>query len=123
MLIAYVTHPHMLRASLFASILNPLRILFKADTAVTSLSQAPRRLATHPHLKGLPTMSPITPRSPGTSQARSDTSRSQPVSLIVPTVIESGARGERAYDLFSRLLRERIVLINGPVEDQLANLI
>ena len=43
--------------------------------------------------------------------------------LIIPTVIESGARGERAYDLFSRLLRERIVLINGPVEDQMANLI
>src|SRR6185312_11453703 len=44
-------------------------------------------------------------------------------SLIVPTVIESGARGERAYDLFSRLLRERIVMINGPVEDQMANLV
>ena len=44
-------------------------------------------------------------------------------SLIVPTVIESGARGERAYDLFSRLLRERIILVNGPIEDQLANLI
>src|SRR5690349_7739341 len=43
MLIAYVTHPHMLRASLFASILNSLRILFKADTAVTPLSQAPSR--------------------------------------------------------------------------------
>src|SRR5258708_12687051 len=44
-------------------------------------------------------------------------------SLIVPTVIESGTRGERAYDLFSRLLRERIVLVNGPIEDQLASLI
>jgi ATP-dependent Clp protease protease subunit len=44
-------------------------------------------------------------------------------SLIVPTVIEAGSRGERAYDLFSRLLRERIVLVNGPIEDQMANLI
>jgi ATP-dependent Clp protease protease subunit len=44
-------------------------------------------------------------------------------SLIVPTVIESGTRGERAYDLFSRLLRERIILVNGPIEDQAANLI
>ena len=43
--------------------------------------------------------------------------------LIVPTVIESGARGERAYDLFSRLLRERIIMVNGPIEDQAANLI
>ncbi|MGZ3584744.1 MAG: ATP-dependent Clp protease proteolytic subunit [Ktedonobacterales bacterium] len=68
-------------------------------------------------------MSPITPMSSWTPQVRSDISLSQPVSLIVPTVIESGARGERAYDLFSRLLRERIVLINGPIEDQMANLV
>ena len=47
----------------------------------------------------------------------------QPASLIVPTVIESGARGERAYDLFSRLLRERIIMVNGPIEDQLASLV
>jgi ATP-dependent Clp protease, protease subunit len=44
-------------------------------------------------------------------------------SLVIPTVIESGSRGERAYDLFSRLLQERIVLVNGTVEDQMANLI
>lgn len=44
-------------------------------------------------------------------------------SLVVPTVIESGARGERAYDLFSRLLRERIVLVNGPIEEQLSGLV
>jgi len=43
--------------------------------------------------------------------------------LIVPTVIESGTRGERAYDLYSRLLRERIIMVNGPIEDQAANLI
>jgi ATP-dependent Clp protease, protease subunit len=65
----------------------------------------------------------MSPMSPWTSAARSDISLSQPVSLLVPTVIETGTRGERAYDLFSRLLRERIVLINGPVEDQLANLV
>lgn len=44
-------------------------------------------------------------------------------SLIVPTVIESGTRGDRAYDLYSRLLRERIIMVNGQVEDQMANLI
>lgn len=44
-------------------------------------------------------------------------------SLVIPTVIESGSRGERAYDLYSRLLRERIILVNGPIEDQLASLI
>lgn len=44
-------------------------------------------------------------------------------SLFVPTVIETTGRGERAYDIFSRLLRERIVMVNGPVEDTMANLI
>ena len=52
-----------------------------------------------------------------------DVRSSQDASLIVPTVIESGTRGERAYDLFSRLLRERIILINGPIEDQIASLV
>ena len=44
-------------------------------------------------------------------------------SLFVPTVIESTGRGERAYDIFSRLLRERIIMVNGPIEDALANLV
>ncbi len=52
-----------------------------------------------------------------------DTRLEHPASLLVPTVIENGSRGERAYDLFSRLLRERIILVNGPVEDQLASLV
>lgn len=43
--------------------------------------------------------------------------------LVIPTVIEQGMRGERAYDLFSRLLRERIILINGPIEEQMAGLV
>lgn len=42
---------------------------------------------------------------------------------VIPTVIESTGRGERAYDIYSRLLRERIIMINGPIEDQLANLV
>ncbi|HZC05440.1 MAG TPA: ATP-dependent Clp protease proteolytic subunit [Ktedonobacterales bacterium] len=50
-------------------------------------------------------------------------SQASAASLIVPTVIENGTRGERAYDLFSRLLRERIIMVNGPIEDQAANLI
>ncbi|HEX9039278.1 MAG TPA: ATP-dependent Clp protease proteolytic subunit [Ktedonobacterales bacterium] len=52
-----------------------------------------------------------------------DTARLSAASLIVPTVIENSARGERAYDLFSRLLRERIIMVNGAVEDQMASLI
>src|SRR6266700_98323 len=44
-------------------------------------------------------------------------------SLLVPTVIETTGRGERAYDLYSRLLRERIIMVNGPIEEGMANLI
>jgi ATP-dependent Clp protease, protease subunit len=44
-------------------------------------------------------------------------------SLFVPTVIETTGRGERAYDIFSRLLRERIIMVNGQVEESMANLI
>jgi ATP-dependent Clp protease, protease subunit len=42
---------------------------------------------------------------------------------MVPIVIETSGRGERAYDIFSRLLRERIVFLVGPVSDQSANLV
>lgn len=42
---------------------------------------------------------------------------------LVPMVVEQSARGERAYDIYSRLLKERVVFMVGPVEDQVANLI
>lgn len=42
---------------------------------------------------------------------------------LVPMVVEQTARGERAYDIYSRLLKERLVFIVGPVEDHMANLI
>jgi ATP-dependent Clp protease, protease subunit len=42
---------------------------------------------------------------------------------LVPMVIEQSSRGERAFDIFSRLLRERIIFLNGPVEDGMASLI
>jgi ATP-dependent Clp protease protease subunit len=42
---------------------------------------------------------------------------------LVPTVVESSARGERAYDLYSRLLRERIIFIGTPIDDTVANLV
>ena len=44
-------------------------------------------------------------------------------SLLVPTVLESTGRGERAYDIYSRLLRDRIVVVNGQIEDNLASLV
>ncbi len=42
---------------------------------------------------------------------------------LVPTVIEQSARGERAFDIFSRLLKDRIIFLVGPVEDHVANLV
>ncbi|ODC03679.1 ATP-dependent Clp endopeptidase, proteolytic subunit ClpP [Terasakiispira papahanaumokuakeensis] len=42
---------------------------------------------------------------------------------LVPMVVEQSARGERAYDIYSRLLKERVIFLIGPVEDQMANLV
>ncbi len=42
---------------------------------------------------------------------------------LVPMVVEQTARGERSYDIYSRLLGERIVFVGEPVDDQLANLV
>ena len=42
---------------------------------------------------------------------------------LVPMVVEQSARGERAYDIYSRLLKERVIFIVGPIEDHMANLI
>ncbi len=42
---------------------------------------------------------------------------------LVPMVIESTSKGERAYDIYSRLLKELIIMLNGPVEDMMANTI
>ena len=42
---------------------------------------------------------------------------------LVPMVIEQTARGERSFDIYSRLLKERVIFIVGPIEDQMANLV
>lgn len=42
---------------------------------------------------------------------------------LVPMVVEQSSRGERAYDIYSRLLKERIIFLVGPVEDYMANLV
>ncbi|MDZ4701867.1 MAG: ATP-dependent Clp protease proteolytic subunit [Rhodothermales bacterium] len=48
--------------------------------------------------------------------------RDQPISGLVPMVVEQTSRGERAYDIFSRLMKDRIVLLGTPINDQIANL-
>ena len=42
---------------------------------------------------------------------------------LVPMVIEQTSRGERSFDIYSRLLKERVIFIVGPIEDQMANLV
>lgn len=42
---------------------------------------------------------------------------------LIPTVIEQTSRGERAYDIYSRLLKDRIIMFSGPVDDHMANII
>ena len=44
-------------------------------------------------------------------------------SYLVPMVVEQTGRGERAYDIFSRLLKDRIIFIGSPIDDQIANLV
>lgn len=46
-----------------------------------------------------------------------------PMSQLVPIVIEKSGRGERAYDIFSRLLKDRIIFVGGAVDDDMANLV
>ncbi|MGQ3074415.1 MAG: ATP-dependent Clp endopeptidase proteolytic subunit ClpP [Ferrovibrionaceae bacterium] len=48
---------------------------------------------------------------------------SQATNFLVPMVVEQTARGERAYDIYSRLLKERIVFVTGPVHDEMASLV
>ncbi|VFP85837.1 ATP-dependent Clp endopeptidase proteolytic subunit ClpP [Candidatus Erwinia haradaeae] len=49
--------------------------------------------------------------------------RNQSHMTLVPMVIEHTSRGERSYDIYSRLLKERIIFLTGPIEDHMANLI
>ncbi len=49
--------------------------------------------------------------------------KNQPMNQLVPMVVEQTPRGERAYDIYSRLLKERVIFLTGPVEDYGANLI
>ena len=47
---------------------------------------------------------------------------SEHMNTLIPMVVEQSSRGERAYDIFSRLLKERIIFLTGPINDQVASL-
>ena len=53
----------------------------------------------------------------------SEKQNSQNMNQLVPMVVEQTPRGERAYDIYSRLLKERVIFLTGPVEDYGANLV
>ena len=58
------------------------------------------------------------------NQSNRDSSDFSPKALnLVPMVVEQSARGERAYDIYSRLLKERVIFLVGAVDDQIANVI
>jgi ATP-dependent Clp protease, protease subunit len=61
------------------------------------------------------------PAVPGASQA-AEAAR-QTTAMLVPMVIETSSRGERAYDIYSRLLKDRIIFLGDQIEDHVANLI
>ena len=45
------------------------------------------------------------------------------MSYLIPTVIEKTMQGERSYDIYSRLLKDRVIFLGGPIDDDVANLI
>src|SRR5256884_5953835 len=53
----------------------------------------------------------------------SDLSKNISQSVLVPMVVEQTGRGERAYDIYSRLLKDRIIFIGTPIDDHIANLV
>src|SRR2546422_4245363 len=72
----------------------------------------------HHRRKALPMKS-----KPGTIQSSRDEAAPPMHANLVPIVIEQTGRGERAYDIYSRLLRDRIVILGAPIGDDLANLV
>jgi hypothetical protein len=59
----------------------------------------------------------------GHEASRRWTTRREPDGLPIPEVIEETPHGERSYDLFSRLLTERIIMVGKPIDDELANVV
>src|ERR1035437_6806453 len=81
----------------------------------------PSRVKLPPQLES-PTPEPLRrPRAP--LRARNQPQQRGDDQMLVPMVIESSSRGERAYDIYSRLLRERIIFLGDTIEDNVANLV
>ena len=95
----------------------------RPTTTIMTMGRTPSRPM--PNLPPPPT-NPLTcrpgPADHGPTQTQ-DTGSPRRPRMLVPMVIETSSRGERAYDIYSRLLRERIVFLGDAIEDHLANLV
>ncbi len=72
---------------------------------------------------GARTRRPLQPQEPAVASTPSGFAPPSPTNYLVPTVIEQTNRGERAFDIYSRLLQERIIFLGTPVNDEIANVI
>src|SRR5207249_300512 len=88
-----------------------------SPTSSGSPSSSPRR-ATSSGRRGRRRPRPLRRSGPQDSKRRSSD-----MSPLIPMVIEQTSRGERAFDIYSRLLNERIIFLGTPIDDQIANLI
>ncbi|KAJ2718495.1 hypothetical protein GGI07_005733 [Coemansia sp. Benny D115] len=93
-----------------------LSVLPRSTIATTS---APKFAA----LAGVRKAAYHTPLGLGFWNGQSPSSYTAPASSLVPIVIEQSARGERSFDIYSRLLKERIIMLNGPVNDTMSSLV
>ena len=75
------------------------------------------------HRRHRPGFGPRVRRHTGSGRLTITAALQQEPTMLVPMVIESSSRGERAYDIYSRLLKERIIFIGDVIEDHLANLV
>ena len=92
-------------------------------TTTTTMGRTPsRRMPNLPPPPTNPLMCRPGPADHGPTQTQ-DTGSPRRPRMLVPMVIETSSRGERAYDIYSRLLRERIVFLGDAIEDHLANLV
>src|SRR5207237_5559707 len=75
-------------------------------------------------LSALRPHTPIPPHSHTRPEERCMSDRIvRPFQNVIPMVVEQSARGERAYDIYSRLLKDRVIFLNSPIDDHVASLI
>jgi len=103
--------------------LSPLSLSCSSSRSLHNASSFPFSLRQFPQTAMLRTRSLSSLTRRVGSQPKPFAWRSVRASNLIPMVVEQSARGERAYDIFSRLLKERIICINGPISDDTAHVV